>query len=60
MPPPQTVRHVDTSVWNISPTTITDPDLQTPTSDRDAQYYETVRCVCNGRVSDNEQLMIQW
>lgn len=47
--------------FNISPTTITDPDLATPNSARDsvASSGKTTRCVC--RPGDVEGgLMIQW
>ncbi|KAL8647311.1 MAG: hypothetical protein Q9210_005635 [Variospora velana] len=46
--------------FNISPTTITDPDLATPNSTRGSVVNsETTRCVC--RVGDVDGgLMIQW
>ncbi|KAI9850937.1 MAG: hypothetical protein M1838_004823 [Thelocarpon superellum] len=42
----------------ISPTTITDPDLATPSTDRDSQASESTRCVCNAPDSGG-YLMIQ-
>ena len=45
---------------NISPTTITDPDLATPsTGQNSAGSNGTTRCICNGTESDG-QLMVQW
>ena len=45
---------------NISPTTITDPDLTTPNSGREGNVSgDSTRCICN-RADDNGQLMIQW
>ena len=45
---------------NISPTTITDPDLTTPSSARESNISnESTRCVCN-TADGNGQLMIQW
>lgn len=46
--------------FNISPTTITDPDLTTPNSARDSHASnESTRCVCRGAESDGD-LMILW
>ena len=45
--------------FNSSPNTITDPDLATPSSDRDSQISESTRCVCHLPDSDG-QLMILW
>ena len=46
--------------FNISPTTITDPDLATPNSAHDSQVStDSTRCVCHGADSDGE-LMIMW
>ncbi|KAL8997089.1 MAG: hypothetical protein Q9188_006417 [Gyalolechia gomerana] len=46
--------------FNISPTTITDPDLTTPNSARDSHVSnESTRCVCRGTESDGD-LMILW
>ncbi|KAL8830457.1 MAG: hypothetical protein Q9191_001419 [Dirinaria sp. TL-2023a] len=45
---------------NISPTTITDPDLATPSTGRDSTISSnTTRCVCHNLDSDGE-LMILW
>ena len=44
---------------NISPTTITDPDLTTPSSGRESNISNDTRCVCN-TADGNGQLMIQW
>lgn len=45
---------------NISPTTITDPDLATPSSARDSVISgNATRCVCHGSDADGE-LMILW
>lgn len=44
---------------NSSPNTITDPDLATPSSDRDSQISGSTRCVCHSPDSDG-QLMILW
>ena len=45
---------------NISPTTITDPDLATPSTGRDSTISSnTTRCVCHNAESDGE-LMILW
>ncbi|KAL8711225.1 MAG: hypothetical protein Q9220_004370 [cf. Caloplaca sp. 1 TL-2023] len=46
--------------FNISPTTITDPDLTTPNSARDSQVSsDCTRCVCRRTDSDSD-LMILW
>lgn len=44
---------------NSSPNTITDPDLATPSTDRDSQFSGSTRCVCHSADSDG-QLMILW
>ena len=45
---------------NISPTTITDPDLTTPSTGRESTISSnTTRCVCHNPDSDGE-LMILW
>ncbi|KAL8927593.1 MAG: hypothetical protein Q9172_001303 [Xanthocarpia lactea] len=45
--------------FNISPTTITDPDLATPNSAHDSQVSgDSTRCVCRGSEFDGD-LMIQ-
>lgn len=46
--------------FNISPTTITDPDLTTPNSARDSQVSgDCTRCVCSSTETDGEY-MILW
>ncbi|KAL6720590.1 hypothetical protein ACLMJK_002514 [Lecanora helva] len=45
--------------YNISPTTITDPDLATPNSIRSTISSDSVRCLCHGS-DDDGKLMIQW
>ena len=45
---------------NISPTTITDPDMSTPTTGRDSNASsDSTRCVCH-IVEDFGEVMIQW
>lgn len=44
---------------NISPTTITDPDLATPSTGRSNISNDSVRCLCQSS-EDDGQLMIQW
>ena len=44
---------------NTSPTTITDPDLTTPSTDRESQISDSTRCVCHVPDSDG-QYMILW
>lgn len=48
-----------TTATDISPTTVTDPDLATPVSERDSQLSESTRCICNVPDSGGH-LMIQW
>lgn len=56
-PPVQENRY---SVFNESPTTITDPDLATPSTDRESYASNnSTRCICNSP-SPNGQHMIQW
>jgi len=56
-PPVQDNRY---GVFNASPTTITDPDLATPSTDRESYASNnSTRCVCNSP-SRNGQYMIQW
>ncbi|KAH0538430.1 hypothetical protein FGG08_004978 [Glutinoglossum americanum] len=43
---------------NISPTTVTDPDIATPSTDRDRRDTGETRCVCHS--ADFEGLMILW
>jgi hypothetical protein len=44
---------------NTSPTTVTDPDITTPSTDRDSNLSDETRCVC-GTSDGSGQLMIQW
>ena len=44
---------------NTSPTTITDPDLATPSSRRSNLSSDSIRCLCHTS-DDDGQLMIQW
>ncbi|KAL9026280.1 MAG: hypothetical protein Q9196_005028, partial [Gyalolechia fulgens] len=45
--------------FNISPTTITDPDLATPNSARDSHVSnESTRCVCRGTESDGDLMIL--
>lgn len=45
--------------FNISPTTITDPDLTTPNSARDSHVSnESTRCVCRGAESDGDLMIL--
>lgn len=56
-PPVQENRY---GVFNASPTTITDPDLATPSTDRESYASNnSTRCICNSP-SPNGQYMIQW
>jgi hypothetical protein len=56
-PPVQDNRY---GVFNASPTTITDPDLATPSTDRESYASNnSTRCICNSP-SPNGQYMIQW
>lgn len=43
--------------YNASPTTITDPDISTPSTDRGSEG--STRCICNEK-SPGGQFMIQW
>jgi hypothetical protein len=43
--------------YNASPTTITDPDISTPSTDRGSEG--STRCICNAN-SPGGQFMIQW
>ncbi|KAL8850288.1 MAG: hypothetical protein Q9221_004798 [Calogaya cf. arnoldii] len=55
-----TTSHTLNDPFNISPTTITDPDLATPNSAHDSQISgDSTRCVCRGTESDGD-LMILW
>jgi hypothetical protein len=54
--------HTNYGIFNASPTTITDPDLATPSTDRGSHSSNgsgSTRCVCNSSSADG-QLMIQW
>lgn len=44
---------------NISPTTITDPDLATPSTGHSNISSDSIRCLCH-TTNDDGQLMIQW
>lgn len=44
---------------NHSPTTLTDPDLATPSTDRHSNPSNGTRCVCNS-MDNGGHLMIQW
>ena len=48
-----------TIVDDISPTTLTDPDLATPSSGRGSYIGEITRCVCH-RTDSKGELMISW
>jgi len=43
---------------NVSPTTVSDPDVGTPSTDRASTQSDSTRCVCNSR--DGGDFMIQW
>jgi hypothetical protein len=43
---------------NLSPTTVSDPDLATPTTDRGSSMSDSTRCICHSR--DGDPFMIQW
>jgi hypothetical protein len=44
---------------NTSPTTVTDPDLATPSTDRYSNPSNGTRCICNS-MDNGGHLMIQW
>lgn len=49
------------STFNASPTTITDPDLATPSTDRESfSSNSSTRCVCHSTDTDPNAVMIQW
>ncbi|KAL8779990.1 MAG: hypothetical protein Q9213_006679 [Squamulea squamosa] len=51
--------HTMNDPFNISPTTITDPDLATPNSARDSQVSgDSTRCVCHGTESDGDLMIL--
>lgn len=43
---------------NASPTTITDPDMGSPSTDRGSTGSDVTRCVCNTR--DGDEFFVQW
>jgi hypothetical protein len=54
------IPHSNYGIFNTSPTTITDPDLATPSTDRGSHASNSsTRCVCNSSSPDGH-LMIQW
>ncbi len=54
------VPHHNYGIFNASPTTITDPDLATPSTDRGSHASSgSTRCICNSSSPDGH-LMIQW
>lgn len=58
--PQQSLAQTQDIFNNISPTTITDPDLATPSSARDSTISgSSTRCVCHNPESDGE-FMILW
>jgi hypothetical protein len=49
------------AMFNASPTTITDPELATPSTDRDSLASTmSTRCVCNSSVIDGTVPVVQW
>jgi hypothetical protein len=47
--------------YNPSPTTITDPDLATPSTDRGSQAsHSSTRCLCGMMQDDVPGIMLQW
>lgn len=53
--------HTQYATFNGSPTTITDPDLATPSTDRDSLGSNmSTRCVCNSSLLDGNVPVIQW
>ena len=56
MMPPD--RQLPNKYSDISPTTITDPDLATPSTDGGSQSTENTRCICH--VQENDGQMILW
>lgn len=53
--------HTQYATFNASPTTITDPDLATPSTDRDSLGSNmSTRCVCNSSLLDGSVPVIQW
>ena len=60
-PPPRFGAELDlnTRDYNSSPTTMTDPDLATPITNRYSNPSNGTRCVCNS-LDNGGHLMIQW
>lgn len=55
------IQHHQFSNFNASPTTITDPDLATPSTDRESfASNSSTRCICNSSNPDSNAIMIQW
>ncbi|KAK5568836.1 hypothetical protein LTR43_005821 [Exophiala xenobiotica] len=49
------------ATYGASPTTITDPELATPSTDRDSLASNiSTRCVCNSSMLDGSVPMVQW
>lgn len=49
------------AMYNASPTTITDPDLATPSTDRESLASNmSTRCICNSSMLDGSVPMVQW
>jgi hypothetical protein len=49
------------ALYNASPTTITDPDLATPSTDRESLSSNmSTRCVCSSFILDGSVPMVQW
>ncbi|KAH0556334.1 hypothetical protein GP486_005739, partial [Trichoglossum hirsutum] len=55
---PRRLNDIYGDALNISPTTVTDPDIATPSTDRGSRDNGETRCVCNS--VDFEGLMILW
>ena len=54
------IQHTSYASFNASPTTITDPDGATPSTDHESYVSNgSTRCVCNSSSPDG-QFMIQW
>lgn len=57
---PPLPHHNNYGIFNSSPTTITDPDLATPSTDRGSHTSSNgTRCICTSSSPDG-QVMIQW
>lgn len=48
----------ESSLSSLSPTTVSDPDLETPSTDPESTQSDGTRCVCHNR--DSYGFMIQW